>query len=231
MAPGAGVVTAPADGAPPAPLRAAPPTTSPPASRLSTRQAARRQRLLDTALALLEARDYERISVREVAESAGVALATLYHYFPSKEHLFAEALVQWASTLGPDVARRPLTGATSAERVEGALLRAARAFERRPQLARLLMRFETSDEPFAHEVLVRLEAATSDVYLDLLDDLPRDEAQLVVKVLDSVFDSSLRAWSSGRASTADLRRTISDAVGLLLGRPALDGANPRAGTR
>ena len=46
---------------------------------------------------------YERISVREVAESAGVALATLYHYFPSKEHLFAEALVQWASTMGSDV--------------------------------------------------------------------------------------------------------------------------------
>ncbi|HEY6428606.1 MAG TPA: TetR family transcriptional regulator, partial [Acidimicrobiales bacterium] len=46
------------------------------AARLSTRQAARRQRLLDSALALLEEREYERISVREVAESAGVALAT-----------------------------------------------------------------------------------------------------------------------------------------------------------
>src|SRR3974390_3390188 len=107
-----------------------PPATSdgaePTAARLSTRQAARRQRLLDSALGLLEERDYERISVREVAESAGVALATLYHYFPSKDHLFAEALVQWASTLGPDVTRRPLTGTTAAQRVEGALLRAAR---------------------------------------------------------------------------------------------------------
>jgi AcrR family transcriptional regulator len=187
------------------------------ATRLSARQAARRQRLLDSALALLEERDYERISVREVAEAAGVALATLYHYFPSKDHLFAEALVQWASTLGPDVTRRPLNGATAAQRIEGALLRAARAFERRPQLARLLTRFETSDEPFAHEVLVRLDATTSDVYLDLLGDLPRDEARRVVRVLDAVFDSSLRAWSSGRATTADMRHSISDAVGLLLG--------------
>ena len=56
--------------------------------------------MLDAALSLLEVRDYERISVREVAESAAVALATLYHYFPSKEHLFAEALIQWASSLG-----------------------------------------------------------------------------------------------------------------------------------
>jgi TetR/AcrR family transcriptional regulator, cholesterol catabolism regulator len=204
----------------------------PAAARLSSRQAARRQRLLDSALALLEERDYERISVREVAESAGVALATLYHYFPSKDHLFAEALVQWASTLGPDVTRRPLNGDTAAERLEGALLRAARAFERRPQLARLLTRFETSDEPFAHEVLTRLDATTTDVYLDLLGDLPREEARRVVRVLDAVFDSSLRAWSSGRASTADLRRSIADAVGLLLGADRVpDGAAPGARAR
>jgi AcrR family transcriptional regulator len=203
---------APDDGAASAPMR------------LTSRQAARRQRILDIALGLLEERDYERISVREVAESADVALATLYRYFPSKDHLFAEALVQWASTLGPDLTRRPLTGTTAAERVEGALQRAARAFERRPQLARLLMRFETSDEPFAHEVLTRLDSATSDVYLELLGDLPVDEARRVVRVLDGVFDSSLRAWSFGRATTADLRRTLSDAVGLLLGQPDSDGA-------
>ncbi|HXZ62139.1 MAG TPA: TetR family transcriptional regulator [Acidimicrobiales bacterium] len=198
-----------------------------PAPRLSSRQAARRQRLLDAALGLLEERDYERISVREVAESAEVALATLYHYFPSKEHLFAEALVQWASTLGPDVTRRPLAGSSPAQKVEEALFRSARAFERRPQLARLLVRFETSEEPFAHEVLTRLDATTTDVYLDLLAHLPRDEAVRVVRVLDAVFDSSLRAWSSGRATTADLRRSLSDAVKLLLvepARPCADGS-------
>jgi AcrR family transcriptional regulator len=207
-------------------------STGPAGTRLSIRQAARRQRLLDSALALLEERDYERISVREVAVSAGVALATLYHYFPSKDHLFAEALVQWASTLGPDVTRRPLHGVTPAARLEEALLRAARAFERRPQLARLLTRFETSDEPFAHEVLARLDATTSDVYLDLLDDRPRDEARRIVRVLDAVFDSSLRAWSSGRATTADLRRSISDAVGLVLGGAgAADTPGPRTRAR
>ena len=200
----------------------------PKAQRLSTRQAARRQRLLDASLALLETRDYERISVREVAESAEVALATLYHYFPSKEHLFAEALVQWASTLGPGVTRRPLTGATPAEKVLEALLRSARAFERRPQLARLLMRFETSDEPFAHELLTRLDATTTDVYVDLLCDLPHEEAVRVVRVLDSVFDSALRAWSSGRATTADVHRSLFDAVRLVLGG-ASAGATSGAG--
>ena len=183
---------------------------------LSSRQAARRQRMLDAALSLLEVRDYERISVREVAESASVALATLYHYFPSKEQLFAEALVQWASSLGASVTTRPLVGSSPARRVEDALLRSVRAFERRPQLARLIGRLEMSEDPFARDVLARLDAVTTDVYLDLLTELPHDEAVRIVRVLDSVLDSSLRAWSSGRSTIRDVRGALSDAVALVL---------------
>lgn len=192
---------------------------------LSARQAARRQRMLDGALSMLEVRDYERISVREVAESASVALATLYHYFPSKEHLFAEALVQWASSLGASVTTRPLAGTTPAQRVEEALLRSVRAFERRPQLARLIGRLEMSEEPFARDVLARLDSVTTDVYLDLLTDLPPGEAVRIVRVLDSVLDSSLRAWSSGRSTIRDVRRALSDAVALVL--PEGDAATDR----
>ena len=57
---------------------------------------------------------------------------------------------------------------------------------------------------------------TTDVYLDLLTDLPHDEAVRIVRVLDSVLDSSLRAWSSGRSSIRDVRRALSDAVALVL---------------
>jgi TetR/AcrR family transcriptional regulator, cholesterol catabolism regulator len=185
--------------------------------RLSTKQAARRQRLLDAALGLLEVRDYDRITVREVAESASVALATLYHYFPSKEHLFGEALVQWASTLGSDVTRRPLRGSTTAARLEEAYLRSIRAFERRPQLARLVGLFQLSDEPFARDVMARLDASTNDVYLSLLTDLPEAEAVRIVRVLDAVLDSALRVWSSGRGSVTDVRRSVIDAVALLVG--------------
>jgi AcrR family transcriptional regulator len=198
------------------PPTAATATTTTAATRLSTRQAARRQRLLDAALELLETRGYERISVREVAESASVALATLYHYFPSKEHLFGEALVPWASALSSDVTRRPLRGTTPAARLEEAFLRSVRAFERRPQLAHLIGLFEVSDEPFAREVMARLDAATNDVYRGLLPDLPEDHAARIVRVLDAVLDSSLRAWSAGRRSISDVRRAVSDAVALLV---------------
>ena len=72
-----------------------------------------------------------------------------------------------------------------------------------------------SEEAFARDVLARLDAVTTDVYLGLLADLPPREAVRLVRVLDAVLDSSLRAWSSGRSSIRDVRSALSDAVALL----------------
>ncbi len=183
---------------------------------LTGKQAARRQRLLDAALTLLGERDYERIQVREIAEAARVAVATLYHYFPSKEHLFAEVLVRWAADLGTDVTRRPLAATTPAGRLEETLHRSLRAFERRPQLARLLGHLETSEDPFARQVLDRLDSATRDVYLSQLADLDPDDATRVVRVVGAVLDSALRALSSGRRSARHAHQLVSDTVRLVL---------------
>ena len=50
--------------------------------------------------------DYERIQVKDVADEAGVALGTLYRYFNSKDHLFALALLDWASGFRRRVEKR-----------------------------------------------------------------------------------------------------------------------------
>src|ERR1700728_2377727 len=95
-------------------------------SRLTEDQRARRQRIIDAGLALLERNEYERIQIKDVAEKAGVSLGTLYHYFSSKEHLFAEVLVRWASAFGPNVQRRSLAAESPTERLVEAFHRALR---------------------------------------------------------------------------------------------------------
>ena len=72
-------------------------------SPLTPAQQARRDRIVDAGLALLAERDYDKIQVKDVAEEANVALGTLYRYFSSKEHLFAEVLVRWAGTLRTNI--------------------------------------------------------------------------------------------------------------------------------
>ncbi|MCL6289142.1 TetR/AcrR family transcriptional regulator [Streptomyces sp. ID03-2B] len=63
--------------------------TRPPAEPGSERQAARRERILAAAAELGAEVSYDHVQMQEVARAAGVALGTLYRYFPSKPHLFA----------------------------------------------------------------------------------------------------------------------------------------------
>src|SRR5918994_5612670 len=99
---------------------------------LNAAQAARRQRIVRAGLGLLEAGTYDKIQMRDVAETAGVALGTVYRYFSSKEHLFAAVLFEWAEPFATRVRREPDPGSTDAERLLAALHRAVSAFEYRP---------------------------------------------------------------------------------------------------
>lgn len=46
---------------------------------------------------------YERVSMRDVANVAGVALGTLYLYFPNKESIAAVTLRNWLKTLANEI--------------------------------------------------------------------------------------------------------------------------------
>ncbi|HWS45532.1 MAG TPA: TetR/AcrR family transcriptional regulator [Acidimicrobiia bacterium] len=183
-------------------------------------QQARRQRILDASLTLLRERDHDRIQMKDVAEQAGVALGTVYRYFSSKEHLFAEVLVAWAATLGTNISRHPLRGTTDAERLTEVLHRSVRAFQRQPSLARLVATLETSSDPLAAEIFDRLARITDAVYVGALHDVDRDTAQRIVAVVDAVLASGLRTWVAGRVPIGRVYDDLTDAIALLLGARA-----------
>ncbi|WP_024804247.1 TetR/AcrR family transcriptional regulator [Nocardia sp. BMG51109] len=60
-----------------------------PASPASRSQAARRARILDAAAEFGATAEFDRVQMADIAKAAGVALGTLYRYFPAKTHLFA----------------------------------------------------------------------------------------------------------------------------------------------
>lgn len=190
-------------------------TTLLPRGRTASQQA-RRQRILDTALVLLDRHDVAEIQMKDVAEAANVALGTLYRYFASKDRLFAEVLVQWAGTLGTNITRRPLAGSSPAEKLSDALRRSVRAFQRQPQLARLVSMLEVSPEPDAAETLGRLSEVTTAIYLDQLAGIPRQRAEAVVRVAHAVLSTVLRAWSSGLLPIGEVNRRLDETVHLLL---------------
>jgi AcrR family transcriptional regulator len=86
--------------------------------RLTTKQAEVVQRLVDAAADEARERGYEGMTVRSASRRAGVAPATAYTYFASKDHLLAEVLWRRFRAL-PAVVSPP--GSSGLERVTGAL--------------------------------------------------------------------------------------------------------------
>jgi len=55
---------------------------------------ARKQIVVESALALFSKKPFFEVGMREVADEAGISPATIYRYFPSQEELFHEAFIQ-----------------------------------------------------------------------------------------------------------------------------------------
>jgi len=68
-----------------------------PRSRLEVDE--RRAQLLALGLSLFSQRSYDAVSIDELARSAGVSKGLLYHYFPTKRHLYVAALRSAANQL------------------------------------------------------------------------------------------------------------------------------------
>ena len=83
----------------------------------SPAQRERRDRMLNAAMKLASDGGYEAVQMREVADDAGVALGTLYRYFPSKVHLLVAALASQFEQAEAITERRPIVGDTAHERV------------------------------------------------------------------------------------------------------------------
>ncbi|HVB45837.1 MAG TPA: TetR family transcriptional regulator [Streptosporangiaceae bacterium] len=75
--------------------------TEPTRRRLSARQADTVRRLTEAAVREVRQSGYQHFSVRDVARSAGVAAATAYTYFASKDHLLAEVFWRRLRALPP----------------------------------------------------------------------------------------------------------------------------------
>ena len=56
----------------------------------------RRREILDAAMRLFAERGYDAVSMRDISRAAGITAGLCYHYFDSKQKLFAAALDVYA---------------------------------------------------------------------------------------------------------------------------------------
>lgn len=187
----------------------------------SAAQRERRKRILDATISLATSGGFDAVQMRAVAESAEVALGTLYRYFPSKIHLLVSALGREFERTHTAMAGKPIPGETAEDRVNYVLGRTTRALQQEPNLTEALTRaFMFADASVSTEIdhvgMMLTGLLTEAMGTRHGQDTPSDEEIAIARVIGDVWLSSLVGWVTGRSSATDVRTSMSVAVRLLL---------------
>ena len=187
--------------------RAAPPE---PAVPSTPAQHGRRDRILETAAAILAAGGEDALQMKELAQRADVSQATLNRYFPAKDHvLLAITLSRYERALAR-VRQEPARPGTIRERVTAHLLREFRAGQREPLLTAALSRAVSETSRSYSAAIEQIE----DTHLQVIRHVaaagrrltPWEEA--VLPVIVDVFGAASRRWLAGMSSPARARFEI-----------------------
>jgi AcrR family transcriptional regulator len=190
----------------------------PAADTLTKSQAARRQRVILTALELAAEGGYDAVQMRDVAARANVALGTIYRYFTSKDALLASAMVEWMAELEETVLARPPAGRTTAERVMDVLGRALRAMEREPQLTRAVVAALTAGDPAGIDAFGETTATLARIMRPAFPaDVDPDLERSMARMLGHIWWSTMISWANGMGDMVWVRQELAEAAGLMTG--------------
>ncbi len=183
---------------------------------LTPPQHERRDRVRDAARVLASEGGYDAVTIREVADRAGVARATVYRYFSSKAHLLAEVIVQWGQEIIVDLKSDLRSGRTPAEQIGAVFAGAVERGMQEPRLVETALAVAVSRDPNASRPGVWslidgfVEAAVGDGVFR--------ERETLVQVLGYVLFSALANLISGRTELAEATVVLEDAARLLVDR-------------
>ncbi|MER6946976.1 TetR family transcriptional regulator [Nonomuraea sp. NPDC000554] len=176
----------------------------------------RRKRIVQAAAALASRGGVEAMQMRTVAERAGVALGTLYRYFPSKMDLVVAVVGEEIDLLESSIERRPPGASTPAGRAVDVLMRATRGLMREPELADALIRsliMAEVDTPFGDRMTGLLLRVAAD---GLTSDQATDEQLALAGSLSSVWVQELLEMLRGRRTYDQIQRRIEIAADRLI---------------
>ncbi|MER7015251.1 TetR family transcriptional regulator [Saccharopolyspora sp. NPDC000359] len=197
----------------------------PSAEPSSQEQKARQRRILRAAAELAAERGLDRVQMHDVAKVAGVAIATLYRYFPSKTHLFTAVMADQVERLD-ELARPPRAGQDPVDAVCELLLRSSRTLLSRPLLASAMMQSNVQANAATVTEAIRIDAMMQGAVMRMLglaDPTARDVR--LVSLLIECWYGMLSSALNGRLSMADVEEEIRLASRLLLA--ARSNASPR----
>ncbi|WP_207954904.1 TetR family transcriptional regulator [Saccharopolyspora elongata] len=188
----------------------------PAAEPSSQEQKARQRRILRAAAGLAAERGLDRVQMHDVAKEAGVAIATLYRYFPSKTHLFTAVMAEQVEQLDK-LARPPRSDQDPVDAVRELLLRSTRQLLSKPLLASAMMQSNVQANAATVNEAIRIDKMMNEAVFRMLGlESPTARDVRLVSLVIECWYGMLSSALNGRISMADVEVEIRLACGLLL---------------
>jgi TetR/AcrR family transcriptional regulator, cholesterol catabolism regulator len=174
-------------------------------TEMNSRQLIRRAKIIEAVTELIAEVGAEAVQMRDVAKRSGVALATVYRYFNSKEYLLAAALEDWQkrltrrilATRGRHARQDPLPG------IVDYLRRAQRAFHRNPNMTLLMLQTTTSTDPAAKATIDQMNRTNTEMLNALLEGIAAEDVPNITFGLNAALSSSLTGVLAGMMTLED----------------------------
>lgn len=192
-----------------------------PRRHLTERQAELVQRLVAAAAEEVEQKGYGPITVRSIAKRAGVATATAYTYFSSKDHLLSEVLWRRMQALPPPLVDMELP---VAERVAGVVWEMSLGTVDSPQLVAACTTALLAPGPDVQRVRSQIGA---EIHRRLQCALGPGCDPAVLRVLETTYIGAMLSAGLGHMDFAELPERLAEAATLLTAEAASSAA--RAG--
>ena len=181
-----------------------------PATPVTPAQQERYDRVVAAAAEVLSAGGVDAVQMKDLAQRAGVSLATLYRYFPSKEYvLLAVCLARFQEAARRVFAEVP-PGDTIRERVTSHLMREFGAQQREQRLTAALTQALTGTARSYSEMIEAVEH----LHFQILRHVAAGGGQLtgqqqkLLSVVIDIFSAASRRWLAGIYSAAEARYQI-----------------------
>lgn len=180
-----------------------------PRQGLNARQAETAERLLAAGLEELETVGHEALTVRTVAQRAGVSPATAYTYLASKSHLFAELFLRY---LVADDGRAP-SGRTPLVRLQAVTRHLAERLAAAPALAAAVTPALLGSDPDVERLRLRIGAEFVDRFRTALGD---DADPIVVEAVALAFSGALLQAGMGLMTYPELADRLDAVVAVIM---------------
>lgn len=174
----------------------------PPAEPSSPEQQERYDRILRAAARHGAANGLERVQMHDVARDAGVAIATLYRYFPSKTHLFTALMRAQVERLGGLAVER-VPGQAPEDAIAQLLLLAGQELLRTPLLAHAMM--QSNNATVAHTPSAGVTSVFTQLMLEVGGiDEPTDRDRRMLRLLEQAWYGILISALNRHITLAEL---------------------------